>query len=124
MKHFNFYTLSVIFSLFVLSACSPHPSTGVWKSTTDNALGVSKIVVAFEGRAEFTSTKPIKAVWHCFWGKENEKTLNLDCMPSIDTEQARQFVFVAKSETSAELHENGKVLVTLTRVDENPVLTK
>lgn len=124
MKLFNHYFIIIIFSFFGLSACSPHPSTGVWESTDNNELGVTKIIIAFEGKAGFTSTKPSKVEWHCFWGKENDESLNLDCSPSISTERPRKFVIVSRAENSAELQENGKLLIKLKRINENPVLTK
>ena len=122
MKLFNFYFLLAFISFFGLTACSPHTSTGVWVSSGDNELGISKIIVAFEGRAEFTTVKPVKANWHCFWGKANDQALNLDCTPSTDTKKARKFVITSKDDKTAEFLENNKLIATLIRVNENPVL--
>jgi hypothetical protein len=58
----TFYTLMKFhYSLFLfsiallLSACRPHPAAGVWKTTADNDYGITKLVVVFEGRADFVT---------------------------------------------------------------------
>lgn len=129
MKHLHYFFsyrfyLLIISSLFFLTACSPHPSTGVWEAESENELGLSKLIVAFEGKAEFKSSKPVEANWHCFWGKLDGQTLELDCTPSINTDQARKFIVVSKDKLNAEFRENGKLIAKLKRIDANPVLGK
>lgn len=121
--HFRCYLL-VISSLFFLTSCSPHPSTGVWETASENELGLSELIVAFEGKAEFKSSKPVEANWHCFWGKLDDQTLELDCTSSINTDQARKFVVVSKEKLNAEFRENGKLIAKLKRIDANPVLAE
>ena len=123
MKPLSYYLLTIS-SLFLLTSCSPHPGTGVWKTEGENELGLSKIIVAFEGRAEFKSSKPVEANWHCFWGKADDQALNLDCTPSTNIDQARKFVIVSQDKTNAEFRENGKLIAKLKRVDANPVLAE
>jgi len=105
-----------------LTACSPHPGTGVWVSEGENNLGLSKIIVAFEGKAEFKTTKPVEANWHCFWGKMDKNTLILDCTPSTHPDQAHQFKIISKQKMTAEFRENGNLITKLKRIDANPVL--
>ncbi len=52
--HYSLFMLSIA---LLLSACSPHPAAGVWKTTEDNDYGITKLVVAFEGRADFVARK-------------------------------------------------------------------
>ena len=113
-----------LISLFLLTSCSPHPGAGVWVAEGENELGFSKLIVAFEGKAEFKSSKPVEANWHCFWGKADDHSLNLDCSPSSNVDQARKFVIVSTGKMTAEFKENGKLIAKLKRVDENPVLAK
>jgi len=124
MKLSNTRLFSIAVCALFLSACSPHPSTGVWQATADNELGFSKLIVAFEGKAEFSSTKPVAAKWHCFWGKDTDQSLSLDCTPSTNTDQARKFLIVAQDKMNAEFREGDKLITTLKRLNENPVLTK
>ncbi len=124
MKHLN-YPFVILFScLLILTACSPHPGTGVWSANAENKYGLSKIIIAFNGRAEFTTTRLMKTKWHCFWGKKTKTILSLDCSPASNPEQSRKFTIVSLDKMSAELREAGKPIATLKRVDENPVLTK
>jgi len=114
----------VIFSLFLLSACSPHPGTGVWKALADNEMGIERLVVGFEGRAEFVSKKQDNANWHCFWGKLSDTELSLDCTPSTNIELHKDFILTANDQGQAELREVEKEgsspLATFSRLDENP----
>ena len=114
----------VIFLSLFLSACSPHPATGVWKATADNKLGIDRLVVSFEGRAEFKTSKLDNADWHCFWAAPDKKQLKFDCTPSTNPDQTRSFVLSVNDKGLAELLGEGSLLATFTRVDENPSLSK
>ncbi len=132
MKPSRFYfSAIVIFLSLFLSACSPHPATGVWKATDDNALGVDRLVAGFEGRAEFTTSKINNALWHCFWSAADKKILKLNCAPSTDTEEKRVFIFSVNEQGLAELRDGSSVegalsdktlpvLATFIRLDEDP----
>ena len=111
----------VLLSLLLLSACSPHPATGVWKATGDNELGINRLVVGYEGRAEFITTKLDSANWHCFWGAPDKKKLELNCTSSTNSDQKRSFTLSVNDQGLAEFQrKGGAVLATFTRVDENP----
>ncbi|MCF6189837.1 MAG: hypothetical protein L3J51_05130 [Cocleimonas sp.] len=101
-------------------ACSPHPATGVWKATDDNELGIDRLVAGYEGRAEFITRKLDNANWHCFWAAPDKSQLKFDCTPSTNPDQKRSFILSVNDQGLAELQENGAVLATFTRVDENP----
>jgi hypothetical protein len=127
----RFYFSAVIVSLSLfLSACSPHPATGVWKATGDNSLGIDRLVAGFEGRVEFTTSKINNAVWHCFWGAANKKILKLNCAPSTNTEEKRLFTLSINEQGLAELRDDNSaegasaetlpVLATFIRLDEDP----
>ena len=108
--------------LFVgsLLGCSPHPSTGVWKALADNEMGIDRLVVSFEGRAEFVSKKLDNATWHCFWAKESQKKLNLKCSASTSPDDKKTFFIVVNDKGLAEFMNEDKILATFTRLDENP----
>ena len=120
---FRFTAFAIFISLF-LSACSPHPATGVWKAIGDNQYGIDRLVVGYEGRAEFVTKKLDNAVWHCFWSASDKKEqLNLDCSASTD-KLKKQFVLGVNDQGFSELKENGEVLAIFDRLDENPSPTK
>ena len=125
MKSIKFRHLILpLFSLLALTACSPHPGTGVWQASGDNELGFSTLIVAFESKAEFTSMKPVEAKWHCFWSKKTDQSLSLDCTPSTNIDQARKFSIIAKDKMNAEFREGDKLIANLKRIDADPSLTK
>ena len=113
-------SLLIIFAALFLSACSPHPATGVWKATADNALGIDRLVAGFEGKAEFVTRKLNNALWHCFWAAPDKKKLELSCAPSTNPDKKRAFVLSVNDQGLAELQDDGAVLATFTRLDENP----
>ncbi len=133
MKIIRFYfsAFIILLSLF-LSACSPHPATGVWKAVGDNALGVDRLVAGFEGRAEFSTSKINNAVWHCFWAASDKKALTLSCAPSTNPEEKRLFTLSVNDQGLAELRDSSPkedsassaeilpVLAIFTRLDEDP----
>ena len=112
--------LLFVSSILLLTACSPHPGTGVWKTDADNQLGIKKLVVGFEGRAEFVSTKPEKADWHCFWRGSKKKELILDCKPSTNPDENNSYVLSINDQGLAEFRNDSSLLATFKRSDENP----
>jgi len=131
LNRFYFSVLAISMALF-LSACSPHPATGVWKATGDNDLGVDRLVAGFEGRAEFTTSKLDNAVWHCYWGVPDKSKLELTCTPSTNPDLKRVFILSVNDQGLAELrdksdpvdssplNDNRPVLATFIRLDEDP----
>ena len=116
LSHF----LLFISSILLLTACSRHPGTGVWITDIDNQLGIEKLVVGFEGRAEFVSTKPEKANWHCFWRGSKEKELLLDCSPSTNPDNKQSYFLSINDKGLAEFRNDSSLLATFTLTDENP----
>jgi len=116
------YPLFLFIIVALLSACSPHSASGVWKATQDNEYGISKLVVAFDGKAEFITPKLDNANWHCFWSAKAERVAELKCTPSTKTDTEETFNMKINAEGLAELSHNSKLIAILTRVDENPVL--
>ncbi len=116
--------LLIFFLSLVLSACSPHPGSGVWKTTADNKMGISKLIVSFDGRAEFVSKKQDNTVWHCFWGKVSAKELNFECTPSTNPDQKKMFILRVNKQGLANLYHESTLIATLKRLDENPSIIK
>jgi hypothetical protein len=112
-------SLIFLFSLLIL-ACTPHPGTGVWKAISDNEMGISRLIVGFDGRAEFVSKKQDNATWHCFWGKVTDKKLDFECTPSTNPEQKKSFVLSIDDQGLASLYHKANLLATFSRLDENP----
>jgi len=121
LTRFCFSAVTISLSL-LLSACSPHPATGVWKATGDNELGIDRLVAGFEGRAEFTTSKLDNALWHCFWGAPDKIVLEFSCTPSTNPDQKRSFTLSVNDAGLAELRnvDDTKLLATFNRLNEDP----
>ena len=114
------YSLFFLSITLLLSACSPHPAAGVWKTTEDNNYGISKLVLSFEGRADFVTRELDNATWHCFWAVTGKNEASLDCTSSLNTEQEESYLLTINDQGLAELRHKSQLVGTFTRQDENP----
>lgn len=114
--------LFLIFSIS-LSACSPHPGAGVWASTEDNLYGIQRLVLSFDGRAEFITSKQENATWHCFWAVHGEHQTSLRCTASSNTDKEENFTLRINQQGEAELLHETKLIAVFQRQDENPIIT-
>ncbi len=115
--HSSLFLLSIA---LLLCACSPHPAAGVWKTTEDNDYGITKLVVAFEGRADFVTRKLDNATWHCFWAVSGKQEASLDCTSSLNPEQEETFLLTINNQGLAELRHKSQLVASFSRQDENP----
>ncbi len=113
-------TLLPFLCCLTLSACSPHPGSGVWKAQGENIFGIPNLTIGFEGKAQFTSSKMTIATWHCFWNAKSKQTIDLDCTPSSDTEAETHFVLTVKDDQTAELSRDGNSVGLFVRQDKMP----
>lgn len=117
----TFYYRFLFLGIFLLlSACSPHPAAGVWSATQDNAYGISRLVVGFDGRADFVTAKKNNATWHCFWARSGKWEAVLSCTSSLDKDQEERFVLTSSEQGIAQLHHNSQLAGTFKRLNENP----
>lgn len=121
MKHLPSLLLT---SVFLLAACSPHPASGVWQAAADNDYGIKKIVMAFDGKAHFTTTKQDNAEWHCFWTASSKIETELKCTPSTNPEQEEHYTLTINNMGLAELKHNEKFVTSFIRLNENPTPKK
>ncbi len=113
-------SLLLLTTVFILSACAPHPASGVWETTEDNDYGVGRLVVGFDGRASFTTSKLGDAQWHCFWSATDKQKILLDCTPSTEPDKEESFILTITNQGVAELQHNTQLITTLTLQNENP----
>jgi hypothetical protein len=117
MKHSS--SLILLSIIFLLSACSPHPTSGVWKATGDNNYGIDKLVVAFDGKAYFTTTKPDNITWHCFWTASSKIESELKCTPSNNPDQEERYTLTLGDKEIAQLRHNNQQIASFSRPDKN-----
>ncbi len=101
----------LIFSLLLLSACSPHPVAGGWKADS-SAAAFAHLEISYNGQATFHTNAPTEeAAWRCFWGAEDKKIAHLKCVQASNAEVEKTYRLVAnKAEQTAELTLNGQSL--------------
>ncbi len=115
-----YYALFFLGISLLLSACSPHPAAGVWKTTEDNGYGISRLVVGFDGRADFVTRKLNNATWHCFWAMSDKREAILDCTSSLNTEQEERFILSINEQGFAQLQHKSQLVGTFMRLNESP----
>lgn len=118
MKHF--YTVLLLSLTVFITACSPHPASGVWATTDDNDYGISKVIVGFDGMANFTTQKSNNAEWHCFWSATNKQEILLKCTSSTNPDNEERFTLSVNDKKIGELQHNDRLVSLLTFQNENP----
>lgn len=117
-----FFILTTACFTLLIAACSPHPASGVWKTTQDNAYGISELIMSFDGRAKFVTSKRNDATWHCFWSASAEKQADMDCNPSTEKETKSLFVLKVTNPGEAELFHDSILVGIFHLHNENPVI--
>lgn len=118
MKHFSSLILFPL--IFLLSSCTPHPTSGVWKSSGDNEYGINRLVVGFDGTASFTTSQKNPALWHCFWTASSNVESDLKCTPSTNPDQEENYTLTIDDQDNAQLKHNDQQIALFIRQDENP----
>jgi hypothetical protein len=113
-------SLILLTQIFLLCSCTPHPGSGVWKSSGENEYGINRMVVSFDGTASFTTSKNNPAQWHCFWTASSKIKSDLKCTPSTNTEQEENYTLTVDDQDIAQLKHNGQQIALFVRQDENP----
>ena len=113
---------SIILAMTVLAvvSCSPNPASGVWQATDSNNLDISKMVIAFDGRADLYSEQGGGTIWRCFWAAKSTQETVMDCTPSTDPDHKVSFVVTVNDNGMAELVQDSKSLGSFRRLNENP----
>ena len=85
--------LTITALTYLLTACSPHPSSGHWQSTGEESPNFTKtfvrLEVGYEGRTNIFDSKtatPEQAVRRCFWQGEDAQTIVLTCVQAANTD--------------------------------------
>lgn len=98
-----------------LSACSPHPGTGEWLSTTDNEEKIKKITVYFEPKVLFYSAGSNDPVMQCGWWGLDNKNIEMECVHLADTDRKEKYQIRVIATGEAELLKNNRLITRLSR---------
>ena len=112
----SIYALVLLIVIASITACSPHPASGVWQTTDLNDYGITKMIVAFDGKANLTTDN---ATWRCFWSAKTKTEMSLECTPSSNPDNEQIFIMLVKEPGVAELRKGSESIASFIRLDEN-----
>jgi len=98
-----------------LSGCSPHPGAGTWTTVGEGEGGFFKLVVHFEGRAEFFAPDQEKELLRCFWAGESAESIRLDCTSAQQEDAKLHYSLAVTGADQAQLQQSGKVIAQFRR---------
>ncbi len=107
----------MLLSLLFISGCSPHPVAGSWIASADNEPGFEKVVVHFEAELEVYSKSSPEPVLKCRWWATGKTQVELECMPTANTEVREKYQFNVMDD-DAELITQNKVVAYFKREKE------
>ena len=116
-SQFQFLTL---FLSLLLSACSPHPGSGIWVPLDDRDATYSKLVVLFEGRAELFRPGRDEHQYRCFWGGTGSDSIRMECISADNETDKPLFTFRVVADGTGELMDSGQTIGFFRRTDEKP----
>ncbi len=91
-------------TLFLLTACSPHPGAGGWGASSNDA-SFARLEIRYNGQAEFFSNaEDTIPAWRCFWGGVDKFRASMKCVNAANDTDERVFILlVDESRKQAEL---------------------
>ena len=110
----------VCLSSLLLSACSPHPGSGIWVPLDDSEAPYTRLEVLFEGRAELFAPGREGHLYRCFWGGTDADSIRLDCISADDEAVKPVFTFRVAADGTGELIASGESIGFFQRTEEKP----
>jgi hypothetical protein len=101
--------------LLTLAACSPHPATGTWATTTRPDSGFDRLDVTYEGRAHLFAVGEQEAGRRCFWSGESAQAIAMTCKPDFDTAQEERYHLTLGADGIATLTRDSEVMALFSR---------
>jgi hypothetical protein len=99
----------------LLAGCSGHPGAGTWQIEDGLEGGYSRLVVQFDGRAEFFRPGEETAAQRCFWAGESSNSIALQCSDAANPDLERHYRLKVNQRGQGELMQGGRLLGLLQR---------
>ena len=93
----------------LISACSAHPSSGVWIAS-DQAAHFSRIAVEFDGKAELFIPDRENYLYRCFWSGRDATSIRLQCSSADNEQDNPEYLLSVGQDGMAELSLQGDSL--------------
>jgi hypothetical protein len=105
-------------AMMAMTGCAPHPGSGTWITAGESEGGFSKLIVQFDGKAEFFAPGREEEVLRCFWAGGSAKSILLDCNPAEDADARLRYSLAVTGADQAELLQSGKIVARFHRSTE------
>ena len=111
----NRVQLILLTVVFLITSCSPHPGSGEWVAAGENPRGFTRLVVQFDGKAEFYVQGREAESLRCFWQTSGERRIDLQCAGENASVEERVFQLDIAESGQAKLKESGDVIVRFSK---------
>ncbi len=113
---YGLWSLVLLWSL-ALTGCSGHPAAGTWLIREGSASPYARLVVQFDGRAEFFRPNQEEPAERCFWAGESADTIGLQCVDAAGGDQERFYRLKVGRGGVGELTRDGRLLGLLDELE-------
>ena len=101
----------------LLAGCSGHPAAGTWQIREGSAIPYARLVVQFDGKAEFFRPNEERPAERCFWAGESADAIALQCIEAADTGQEHFYRLKVRGGGVGELIQEGRLLGMLDELE-------
>jgi len=112
---FGLWSLILLLPLF-LTGCGGHPAAGTWQIQDGSASRYARLVVQFDGKAEFFRGNEEEPAERCFWAGESADSITLQCVDAANGEERHYRLKVSKG-GRGELMQDGRLLGMLDELE-------
>lgn len=100
----------VVLLSFALFGCGAHPGAGIWQANEGNRGDFARLLVHFDGKAEFFFSDQPQKEWHCFWQAFNQDAIDLICSQPEQGSDNLKFRLFTVGDSRGELVQDGEVV--------------
>lgn len=98
-------------------ACSGHPAAGKWQLVDSSSYQYTRLVVNFDGKAEFYKANADKAWLHCFWTARAVDMISLECASADEDAENEIFDFKVSENEPGQLLIGNQVVAKFNNQD-------
>ncbi len=106
--------VSLLFLPFLLAACGGHPGAGTWQYT--NGGEYQRLVVQFDGKAEFFRPGQEEPAQRCFWAGDSARSIVLQCVDAANPDLERKYRLKVTADDGGELMQGERLVALLKRM--------
>ena len=113
---YGLWSLILLMPLF-LTGCGGHPAAGTWQIQDGSVSRYARVVVQFDGTAEFFRPDEEEPAERCFWAAESADTIALQCVDAASGQLERHYRLMVSKGGRGELMQDGQLLGVLDELE-------